>query len=251
MLRLLRVDIPDDADLAIIKLPSLRSLAMNFRSCENSFVYLFALLSTPSLECLELVRMNRSHTDEFNTYCLRHSLSSKYPNLERLKLFSCGGSDDGSGMFGDHMKEDFLAFFPTITSLYRVETKTKFVTPPQFPSLEVITFSDIREDQIDWVRDEVEARHANAQPLLRVRISRYTHSLNEHVWSRLRKLVEVVQLDDDSDSLRYTGESDDEMGDNHAGDDSLAGCDDFSDYGPDDWENDGEDEEEDGWNSDY
>jgi hypothetical protein len=243
MLRLLRVDLPDDTDLPIIKLPSLRSLAMNFRNCESSFVYLFAHLSTPSLECLELIRMNGTHTDEFNAYCLARSLSPKYPNLERLKLFSCGGSDD-------HMDQDFLAFFPTIISLYRVETKTQFVSP-QFPSLEVITFSDIREDQIDWVRDEVEARRANAQPLLRVRVSRYTHSLNERVWLRLRNLVEVVQLDGDSDSLRYTGQSDDDMGDDYKEEDSFVGCDDFSDYGADDWENDWEDEEEEAWDSDY
>jgi len=60
--------------------------------------------------------------------------------------------------------------------------------------------------------------------------------------------VEVVELDDDSDSLRYTGESDDGMGDEE---DSLAGDDDWSDGDVEVWEDDYEDEiEEDAWNSD-
>jgi hypothetical protein len=251
MLRLQGVELPDNTDLPTIKLPSLRSLAINFRHCDISFVYLFALLSAPALECLELVRMNRSNTDEFQLYCLRHSLSPAYPKLQKLKLFSCGGSSNGTELFGYHMTEDFLAFFPTITSLYRLDSQTKFLTPPHFPLLNDITFSTTREDQIDWIRDEAEARHVSAQPLLRVRVSRYTHTLNERVWSRLHQLVEVIQIDDDSDSLRYTGESDDEMGDDYGGEDPLAGYDDVSDYSADDWENDWEDEvEEDAWSSD-
>lgn len=251
MLRLLRVHLPEDKDLPIIKVPSLRSLAVNFRHSEKSFVYLFALLSMPALECLELTRMNREHTEEFGLYCQRHSLSPKFPELQKLKLFSCGGSDDNNNTYGDHMMVTFLASFPTITSLYRVDTKLKFVTPPQFSLLKNITFSSVKDDEVDWVRDEVEARHSSEQPLTRVQVSRYTHSLNEWGWSRLRDFVEVVELDDDSDSLRYTGESDDEMGDDYDDDDSLAEYDDLSDYSAEDWENDYEDEvEEDAWNSD-
>jgi hypothetical protein len=196
--------------------------------------------------------MSRNQIEKFNGYCLSHSLSPKYPNLQTLKLFSCGGIDDSGFVFGDHMIEEFLALFPSITSLYRVETKTKFITPPKFPTLKYITFSEsVRQDQINWVSDEVETRLSSAQPVLSVRVSRYTYSLSEDTWSRLRDLVEVVQLDDDSNSLRYTGESDDEMGDDYSGEDPYGGYDDFSDWDAEDWENDYEDEiEEDAWNSD-
>ncbi|KIM76463.1 hypothetical protein PILCRDRAFT_91563 [Piloderma croceum F 1598] len=251
MLRWSRVDLPDDTNLPVIKLPSLRSLAMNFRACENSFVYLFALLSMPALESLELIGMSHTHTDDFTAYCMTHSVSPKYPNLRKLKLFSCGGAASDGVTFDEHMMDNFLAIFPTITSLYRVESKTRFITPPHFSLLKEITFSAILPEQIDWVRDEVQTRHSNAQPLSRIRVSRYTYSLNVHVWSRLRDLVEVVELDDDSDSLRYTGESDDEMGDDFGGEDPLAGYDDWSDGSIEDWEDDYEDEiEEDAWNSD-
>jgi hypothetical protein len=200
--------------------------------------------------------MSHNHTDEFNAYCLTHSLSPKYPSLQKLKLFSCGGTVGGSTAFDEDMADDFLSTLSTITSLYRVETKTKFITPPHFPSLQKITFSVIAQDQIDWIRDEVQARHSSAQSLSCIRVSRYTHSLNEHVWSRLNDLVEIVELDDDSNSLRYTGESDDEMGDDFSGEDydeedPLACYDDVSDWSAEDWENDYEDEiEEDAWNSD-
>jgi len=247
MLCLSRVDLPNDTNLPVIKLPSLRSLAMNFRHCENSFVYLFALLSTPALESLELVHMNYTHTNDFDAYCLTHSVSPKYPNLRKLKLFSCGEAQAS----GD-MMDNFLAFFPTITSLYRVDSRTRFTTPPRFLFLKEITFGDKSNqflfDQFDWLYDEVQARHSSTQPLLRIRVPRYTCSLNPPYVSRLRDLVEVVELDDDSDSLRYTGESDDGMGDEE---DSLAGDDDWSDGDVEVWEDDYEDEiEEDAWNSD-
>ena len=247
MLRLLRVELPGDTNLPVIELSSLRSLAMNFRHCELSFVYLFACFSTPALDCLELIHMNRIQTDEFNTYCSRHSLSPQYPNLQKLKLFSCGGLVNSSdGTSEDHMMEDFLAFFPTITSLYRMESKTKLATPPHFPYLKYITFSSTAWNETEWLYDEIEARRGIGQQVLHVRLSRYTHLVNESALSRLDKLVEVVQLDDDSDSFRYTGESDDEMEDDYVGSDKIS---EYSNEEWDEWEND-EEVDEDAWNSD-
>jgi len=148
-------------------------------------------------------------------------------------------------MFGHHIMDEFLAYFPTITSLYRVETRTEFVTPPLFPALKYITFSAVLDDHIHWLCDEVDARHSSAQPLLRVRVSRYTSSLyDERARSWLRNRVEVVELDDDSVSLRYTGESDDEMGDDFDGDDHLDNGESWTD--DEDWQN---DSEEDDWDS--
>lgn len=154
-------------------------------------------------------------------------------------------------MFDNHILHEFFQLFPNVVSLYRVESVEEFVTRPHLESLKSITFSSNHKDQIKWLCDEVEERHSRGQPLTRVLVSQYTKTLDDDVLSKICNIVEVIDLDDNI--LRYTGESDDEMGDDYEGEgDAIMGHDDnFSDYSAEDWENDYEDDiEDDAWNSD-
>lgn len=250
MLRLLRVAFPVSEDLSVIKIPSLRFLAMNFRHCEDTFVRLFSLLSTPALESLELVHMNRGQISNFVwSLHLPPQLRRRYQNVQILKLFYFGGFGDMDYLFVNDILRQFFELFPNVVSLYQVGNKEEFVTCPHLESLKFITFYSTREEQIKWLFDEVKERNSNGHPLTRVLVSQYNINLDEDVWSRLRAIVEVVGLDDEI--LRYTGESDDEMVDDYEEEDQESINENFSDYSAEEWENDYEEEiDGDDWDSD-
>lgn len=251
MLRLLRITFPADKDLPVINIPSLRSLVMNFRHCELTFVHLFSLLSTPALESLELIRMDRFQiSDVIERLHLPSCSLPRYQNVHTLKLFHFGGPGDGNCISDNHRLHEFFGLFPNVLSLYRVESEEEFVIHPHLEFLKSITFSSTQKEQIrEWLCNEVEGRHSKGQPLTTVLVSQYTKTLDEDVWPKMRDIVEVVDLDDNI--LRYTGESDDEMADDYDGEGVMAvtGHDDFSDYSAGEWENHSEVDEE-NWYSD-
>lgn len=231
-------------ELTPINIPCLRSLTMNFLSSGDTFVHLFAMIVAPALECLELISMDGGQVLTLVEYCRR---SPTYPRPQTLKLFNI--ADD----FPDIL-HGFFHIFPSVTSLYRIGTPIEPIKT-YFPALKRITYDTnlyfpLGENQLGWIHTIVEDRKSASQPISQVRIAR--HLCAGDALNRLRDLIEVVDIEDDADSLQYTGQSDDGE-DNDFAEDLTDIHDGMSDYSGGEWGDEGyeyESEDVDEWFSD-
>ena len=178
-----------------VHIPSLRTLSMNFAHCTDSFVQIFTLLSMPILETLRLAHMTTNHMTLFSEMDV-----PQYAALHTLKLFRCSH-------FGDYYNEPLDNFFSTFSSvahLYLISTANFILEPTQtqripWPNLKSVTILP------EVVPDIIQTRKASGHPITTAYVPRECLLSDEIMWTHMREDVEVLEVNDVSDSVEYPG----------------------------------------------
>jgi len=200
-----------------IHIPLLRTLSLNFAHCEDSFVHIFALLSMPILETLSLAYMTIKHMTFFTL--LSETDAPKYAALHTLKLFRCSTW----GEYSSEPPDDFFSTFSSIAYLYLISTANFILEPTSFHETEMIPWPNLKSVTIlpEVLPNVIWTRMASGHPIATAYVPHECLSSDEILWARIREDVEVLEVDNHSDSVQYPGGldhcvEDDMLGEHHS-----------------------------------
>jgi hypothetical protein len=190
-----------NTSIADVQLPSLRTLSLNFAYCEDSFVQILTLLSTPILETLNLAHMNKQHMLTFEISS--GTGAPRYTTLQTLKLFICSSFREPSVK----PPESFFFAFSSITHLYLISTANFILEPnsphhaeqSHWPNLRAVTISP------DVLPNVIRSRKARGHPITTAYVPHNCFASDKALWACIREEVEVLEVDNISDSLQYPG----------------------------------------------
>ena len=192
-----------DTSASNVHIPSLRTLSLNFAYCEDSFVQVFTLLSTPNLETLSLAHMTTKQTKVAFPTLLSETNAPKYPALHTLKLFRCSTFRE----YSDEPSDGFFSTFSSVAHLYLISTSTFILKPTIFHQTDKIPWPHLRSVTIlpKVLPDVLWTRKASGHPIATAYVPHERFSSHEILWSRIGKDVEVRKVDDASDFVQYPG----------------------------------------------
>ena len=180
VLQHLDVIFPLNTSVSNIQIPSLRSLTMSFSYRASEFWKLFSILSLPELETLIL-----AHISQLGVPCIDIGPQS-YATVTALRLVRCGRIQHS-------LAESLYSSFPSIIHLELTESselveeyllRNNSDLAVIWPHLKTITISSRMEYKT--ICDFIDNRREMGHPLGTI-----------NVWSRIRRKIEVLKLDDE------------------------------------------------------
>jgi hypothetical protein len=199
-LEALEVSTSPGASASDVHIPSLRTLSLNFAYCEDSFLQIFTLLSTPILETLSLAHMTTSHMTIFTL--LSVTGAPQYTALHTLKLFRCNNFREHT----DEPLDNFFSTFSSVVHLYLISTMND-ILEPSFHQTETIPWPNLKSVTIllEVLPDVILTCMASGHPITTAYVPHEGLSSDEILWARIREDVEVLEVDNVSDSVQYPG----------------------------------------------
>jgi hypothetical protein len=184
-----------------IHMPSLRTLSLNFAYCEDSFVQIFTLLSIPILETLSLAHMTIKHMAFFTLFS--ETDTSRYAALRTLKLFRCSTFRE----YSNEPPGNFFSTFSSVTHLYLISTANFILEPTSSQLTGEIPWPNLKSVTIlpEVLPDVIWTRKASGHPIATAYVPRECLSSDEISWAGIREDVEVLEVDNVSDSVQYPG----------------------------------------------
>ncbi|KIM81140.1 hypothetical protein PILCRDRAFT_8843 [Piloderma croceum F 1598] len=189
------------ASASNVHIPSLRTLSLNFAYCEDSFVQIFTLLSTPILETLSLAHMAIQHMNVFTL--LSETAAPQYAALHTLKLFRCSTFRE----YSNEPPDNFFSTFSSVAHLYLISSTNIFLEPSSSHQTEMIPWPNLKSVTIlpEVFPDVILTRMASGHPITTAYVPHERLSSDEILWARIREDVEVLEVDNVSDSVQYPG----------------------------------------------
>jgi hypothetical protein len=189
------------ASASNVHIPSLRTLSLNFAYCEDSFVQIFALLSMPILETLSLAHMTTKHMTFFALFSETDTLH--YAALDTLKLFRCSTFRE----YSNEPPDKFFSTFSSVAHLYLISTADFILEPTSSNRTQKIPWPNLKSVTIlpEVLPDVIWTRKANGHPIATAYVPHECLLSDEISWACIREDVEILEVDNDSDSVQYPG----------------------------------------------
>ena len=180
-----------------IRIPSLRTLSLNFAHCEDSFVQILILLSMPILETLSLAHMTAEHMTLFTLFL--ETDEPQYAALRTLKLFRCSTFREPP--------DNFFSTFSSIAHLYLISTANFILEPTASCQAETIPWPNLKSVTIlpEAFPDVILTRKASGHPITTAYVPHECLSSDEVLWARIREDVEILEVDNVSHCVQYPG----------------------------------------------
>lgn len=187
----------DDADLAPLAIPSLKSLSINFRPIDPrttscSLVLFLSLLSAPCLEEMELICIGYAKIQQLPDLISKRSPRPEYTNLHTFKLAISHSVDDGA------IERLFHCFCSSTTTFLSIRN-TGFILIPEKTEVFIVD-PDCKDLRLEHLKDS---------PLRVVQVPRHAAEQAER-WSSFSSTIKVEIVDNPA-LFKYTGEDDSDL----------------------------------------